>query len=98
MRSPMDIGPAKVRRRFTATSRYLTGTIYLTTKAQRTTLDNFFDTTTQGGTLEFDMADPADGATEVFRFLGPPEYDHQFGDDANGTKQTRVTLRLERLP
>lgn len=98
IRSSMDMGPAKTRQRFTAVSRYLTGTIYLTTKAQRTTFDNFYYTTLSNGADEFDMVDPADGSTETFRFLAPPEYDHQFGEDSTGTKQQRVTLRLERLP
>lgn len=98
IRTPMDAGPVKRRRRFTAMSRYLRGTIYLTSAAQRNALDTFFDDTLQGGSLSFEMTDPKDGTQQIFAFISPPEYDHQYGEDNNGTEQYRVSLALERLP
>jgi len=98
VRTPMDAGPVKTRRRFTATSRYLTGTIYLTDQTQRAALDAFFETTLGGGSLPFTKADPRDGTQQSLRFMRPPEYEHRFGDGGSGTDQYRVSLSLEILP
>jgi len=92
IRSQMEAGPPKVRRRFTAGVRNIECQLRLT-PAQVDTLDSFFDTTVAGGSLSFDWKHPRSGAAVTLRFVEPPSY----------TPLTRGTLwqaslRLEILP
>ena len=64
----MDAGPPKARRRYTAGIRMVRGTIRVT-KAQRATLDTFWVTTLEGGTLAFEWIHPITLATANFRFV-----------------------------
>jgi hypothetical protein len=64
----MDAGPPKARRRFTAGFRMIRGTVRIS-KAQRATLDTFWVTTLEGGTLPFDWIHPITLATASFRFV-----------------------------
>lgn len=73
IRSPMDGGVAKVRRRTTAGVRLIKCQLDLTL-AQVETLDVFYDSTLQSGSLAFDWVDPRNQAAASFRFLRPPEY------------------------
>lgn len=92
--TPMDAGPAKVRRRFTAGVTKYTMEFDLTT-AQRATFITFFETTTLGGSIKFDFPDPVTGSVTDFRF-----------DQAKGTPQIkslsgniyRLTAPMEKLP
>lgn len=73
LRSDMDIGPAKVRRRTTRpvdTMRYSINV----TQAEYQTLYDFYDITTNGGVETFDMQNPITGNSMVCRFKGPPEF------------------------
>lgn len=60
LRSSMDAGPAKVRRRFTAASRDIP-VQYILSTTQRETFENWFDADIAAGALAFDW--PHDGAT-----------------------------------
>jgi hypothetical protein len=71
IRSPMDVGPAKLRRRSTAAVRRTTAVQLLTT-AQVATLKTFYDTTTAYGSLSFDFTDARTGATLEARYVTPP--------------------------
>src|SRR5437870_11881029 len=71
LRTQMDAGPPKMRRRYTAAFRPFTGTEIFTT-AQVATLDTFFVTTLQGGALAFDWSHPRTGAAASVRFTKPP--------------------------
>lgn len=73
IRSQMDKGPAKVRRRTTANVRPLSFTLRLT-PAQVATLDTFYNTTTFSGADEFDYTHPRTSAAVTARFVNPPEY------------------------
>lgn len=73
IRTQMDKGPAKVRRRTTANVRPLSFTLRLT-PAQVATLDNFFVNTTFSGADEFDYTHPRTGVACTARFVEPPEY------------------------
>lgn len=73
LRTQMDAGPAKVRRRFTAGVRNIDFTIPCSA-AEIATLDTFYVTTLQGGVLPFDWTHPRTGAAASFRFRGRPEY------------------------
>jgi hypothetical protein len=90
-RTPMDIGPAKVRRRTTANPRPLSFNMLLS-KAQLSTLETFYNSTVSGGALAFDMTHPRTGATVSCRFLQPPAF-----SSVNGLYFT-VSVSLEVLP
>lgn len=57
IKSEMDAGPAKVRRRFTAGVEPVQGTMILT-PAQLVTFTTFFNTTLLGGALRFSWTTP----------------------------------------
>jgi hypothetical protein len=71
LRSDMDIGPAKVRRRVTKSIDSFTASINLNV-AQYTIFINFFNTTLAGGSLPFTFKHPITGVNETFRFKSPP--------------------------
>ena len=73
VRTSMDEGPAKIRRRFTANVRNITHN-YLLTQAQVATLDTFFVTTLAGGALTFTFINPRTAATDTYRFRSQPTY------------------------
>ena len=92
IRSQMEVGPPKVRRRFTAGVRNIECQLRLT-PAQVDTLDAFFGSTVAGGALSFDWKHPRGGTVVTFRFVEPPAY----APVARGTLW-QATLRLEILP
>lgn len=71
LRSDMDVGPAKYRRRTTRPINTLSITINLTV-SQYTTFKTFFNTTTNGGVTPFTFAHPITGTATDFRFTKPP--------------------------
>ena len=71
VRTQMDAGPAKVRRRFTAGVETFKCSMILLA-SQATTFDAFFNTTIQGGALSFDWNHPRTQSTGVFRIVGQP--------------------------
>jgi hypothetical protein len=92
IRTQMDTGPAKVRRRSTAepTMMRLGHPAYTTT--QMRALVTFFETTVAAGALAFDMDDPVSGTTRSFRFMRPPQLKPQ------GAGLWAIDVELERLP
>ena len=72
LRSRMDSGLEKIRRRFTATPT-LYSTRYQLTAEQKQLLDYFYRTTTRGGTLRFNWPHPHGYSVEA-RFRAPPAY------------------------
>lgn len=97
VRTQMDTGPYKQRRRFTAVTRYLEGTM-LMTNAQRATFDTFYVTTINQGADEFDFIDPVDASTvQSVRFTMPPTFSALIGG-SSGVDFYRVTISLEILP
>jgi len=73
LRTGMDAGPAKVRRRFTAGVRPFAVKLRLTAD-QAADLDEFYVTTLQGGALRFDWVHPRTGDAAEFRFASRPKY------------------------
>lgn len=73
IRSPMDTGPAKLRRRATAAPRSISGGQRLTA-AQVETLDGFYRTDCADGALAFDWKHPRTQAAASLRFVSPPRY------------------------
>ena len=92
IRSPMEAGPPRLRRRFTAGVRNIECQLRLT-PAQLDTLDAFFGSTVAGGALPFDWKHPRNGTAVTFRFVEPPGYTPV----ARGTLW-QAMLRLEILP
>lgn len=92
LRTAMDAGPAKVRRRFTAGVRPISGQIIVTT-AQLAILKTFYNITSQSGALRFNWNDPLDSTTGVeMRFAAEPNW-----VPISGSK-FQVSLDLEILP
>jgi hypothetical protein len=58
LRSPMDVGPAKVRRRTTANVRVI-GMTYMLNSDQMVTLDSFYEKRLRGWRLELQLYAPA---------------------------------------
>lgn len=92
IRTQMDGGVPKVRRRSTATVRKLSFQLMLSA-AQVSALDTFFVTTTLGGSDSFDYTHPRTSAAVTARFTTPPTY-----ADANTGDHYLTTIELEILP
>lgn len=97
IRTEMDTGPFKQRKRFTAVSRFLTGTMLLT-GTERATFETFYVTSINQGADAFDFIDPSTFATVSARFVQPPTLSAVAGGGTAGTAQWRVELALEVLP
>ncbi len=91
IKSEMDAGPAKVRRRFTAGVTPVSGTMILTA-AQLATFITFFETTTLGGSLRFSWTKPpAHSVACELRFTAVPAWTQVEG-------KYKISLSLEVLP
>lgn len=88
LRTQMDAGADKVRRRHTAAVRPLT-VAFLLDGAQSETLDAFY---ADNAALPFDWEHPRTGAAISLRFVGPPRF------TAHGSSRWRAELSLEVLP
>lgn len=73
LRTQMDTGPAKLRRRSTANVRTFSLTLFLT-KALVATFDTFYVTATQSGSIKFDMYHPRTLVQGEYRFINQPIY------------------------
>ena len=90
LRTNMDVGPPKVRRRTTSNVRSFFGQMFLTS-ARVATLDTYFVTTTKSGSLTIELKHPRTGATGTYRFVKEPQYtSHNEGFIAS--------IQLELLP
>jgi hypothetical protein len=79
LRTEMDQGPAKLRRRTTAGVAVLE-VAYLLSRAQVAALDAFYAGALSGGMLAFSYTHPRTGATVQCRFRAPPVYAATNGD------------------
>ena len=89
IRTEMDAGPAKQRRRYTVSTKEVTGTILLTTQ-QLLRFESFYDNEIGCGALRFQMKDPQTLEWAQFRFT-----DNYSIDSADGL--WRVNLPLEKM-
>lgn len=92
VRTNMDAGPPKMRRRYTAGIKTIKCGQEALTKTQISTLTTFYETTLSMGTLAFDWVDPITQAAASLRFAEKPVW-HGAGSDA-----FNVTYSLEILP
>lgn len=90
IRTQMDSGPVKVRRRYTAGVRSYNFSMDLTLD-EIGALDTFYVDTTRSGTLLFNWTDPRTSASVEARFIKEPEYTSMSNDG-------RVYIQLEVLP
>lgn len=92
IRSTMDKGPEKVRRRTTANIRPVSFKLLL--KRQDTQeLDNFFTTDTLSGSMVFDFVHPRTEQLVKARFVSAPQY-----ADRSAGKFYEVAIELEIMP
>jgi len=73
IRTQVEGGPDKVRRRFTQRRPDYEVTMWLQL-GQVTTLENFYFTTLSGGIDTFNFNNPITQAVGEFRMMGPPEF------------------------
>ena len=92
IRSSMDIGPAKIRKRMTANTREHTVTLQLDA-TQLAAFDTFFITDCSAGAIPFTWVRARDGAAKTFRFGEQlPEYRNI------GSTIWSVSFTMEELP
>lgn len=91
IRSRMDTGLDKVRKRSTAAP-ILFQLSYNMTSSQVTTLETFFNTTINDGVDSFTMSNPRTGVLENFRIKAPPQITISSGVNY------RVLISMERIP
>lgn len=82
IRSAPDIGPIKLRRRFTKSIDTIEGTILLD-GTDYTTFYTFYDVTLDGGTKTFNFDDPFTGTASEYRFTAPPSISSIGGNSFN---------------
>lgn len=93
MRTEMDIGPAKVRRRFTKSVDIITCSINLDFDEYDDFLI-FFKNTVNGGATSFTFIHPISGSNINARFTEPPTITPLSG----GGRKFRVSMTWETLP
>lgn len=93
IRSDMDVGPAKVRSRFTDAVDIYTCGVNITYD-QYTTLSDFYKTILNNGALPFTFDDPFTGSPESFRFVSPPT----LAPLGQGGFAFRVSMSWEKMP
>ncbi len=91
VRSSMDTGPGKVRRRFTDGVDRYSCTIDLDFDLYQT-FRTFFDTQLAGGAMTFEFVDPFSQTPEIFRFAEEPSI------DPLGGRVFRVGMVWEKIP
>lgn len=94
LRTPMDAGPPKVRRRYTATVRKMRGTIQ-TDDTGLAAFETFLETTILSGSIPFDWEHPRTGADIVCQ-IG--ENYPSWSPANNAATRWDIELDLEILP
>jgi len=79
LRTDMDTGPAKLRRRTTAEVSALQ-VAYLLSATETALLDDFYMNTLGGGTLSFNYTHPRTAEAVTCRFARPPSYATENGE------------------
>lgn len=97
IRSSVDAGPDKVRRRSTIViDKWSLGLIV--SGAQLTTFKTFFHSTCQSGAIAFDWKDPHTGAEREFRFVGEYRVNPLMSRLVGGTEKWELDFDVEALP
>ena len=96
VRTPMEQGPMKLRRRYTSGSTFLTFSAVFTA-AERNSFITFWRTEIDEGATAFLMTDPNTNTLTRFRMLSMPSIQHLRGDGSQ-TDLYRIQFQLEKLP
>lgn len=96
IRSEVDVGPAKIRRRFTGDRRRFTIGLDLR-RSEVETFDVWFREQTFGGALSFAWKHPRKGTAADFRFLSTPTYRPK-SPRGDGSEWWTVSFEVEMLP
>ena len=94
IRTSMEVGPSKLRRRVTKPRARIVDALSEFTGAQRTIFDSFYDTTLVYGSLAFDYEDPHSDGTVSVRFIGTPRFRLRTPGDPDD-RLWQVAYRLE---
>lgn len=97
IRTSMDVGPAKIRRRQTVAPRMF-NVIWSMTRNQVATFDEFYTITTLGGSEPWEYTHPRTGATVDFRFASVPTYKPLSPRINGAVDRWEVSCTLEVLP
>jgi len=73
VRTDVDIGPAKTRRRYTKPIANVKGSI-IVTRDELKVFDAFYNDVLRSGVLRFLFPDPVSGTDKDYRFIDPPIY------------------------
>lgn len=92
IRSDNEIGPQKVRRRFTKPVDTYTASINVF-QSDMVAFRQFFNTTLNGGATSFYFVDPLTNVTEVFRFSKPPQI-----SPLGSAGHYRITMNWTKMP
>ncbi len=90
VRTEMDAGPAKARRRYTVATKEFSGSIVVK-ENERAILENFYVATLGDGVLRFVMRDPQTLVESEFRFM------EDYGETSNGDGTWTINLKLEKM-
>ena len=91
VRTQMEAGPAKIRRRFSAGVRRFTMQFSMT-QDQVAAFDDFFQNDCAGGSLAFDFTHPRTKQAHQFRFQTQPRY------EPLTNQRYTVIVEMEQLP
>lgn len=98
LRTQMDVGVPKQRRRYTAVVENHSVPIALSGKALKDTFIPFYDNTLSSGTLPFDWTDIVTDTVATYRFRAPPTWRIDIGSSNIDKRFYTATLELEKLP
>ena len=90
IRTTMDAGPAKARRRYSVTTKTFEGSVILN-GTQRAILESWHDNTLGNGALRFTMKDPQTLKVCEFRFTD------DYTEDQSGDGLWIINLPLEKM-
>lgn len=97
IRTNMDTGPAKVRRRFTAVTKNHKGSIVMT-KTEFATWESWFEVSIAYGSLTFTMTNPLTGSSMTCRMVVPSSGKAYSFVPESGTDRGVLSLEIEVLP
>lgn len=95
--SNVDAGLSKQRARFMAVPKQVSEQ-FIMNNAEKTTFENFYDNTLEGGSLQFTKESPETGVNTIYRFSGDSVPEYEVAGYGKGGTIWRITLSLEILP
>jgi len=97
VRSEMDTGPPKMRKKFTAVVINIQSRMVFT-GAQLVVFWDFYNITLDQGVLTFDWKDPLDDSSKSLRFVASPDFALVSGHSTSADAMWEGVLFMEVLP